>query len=121
MTHASANPGGDTSPAELLERTVKELLDETAAERAAARAQAARLQAELEQARAAVAELTRTVEQLRQEKSELEGERDQYLRSLHALLPRPEVDFTEAELDELRQHGVTFDQIQRDLLELGGA
>src|SRR5438874_338799 len=90
------------------DRGVRELLDGVRAalsarleEQAAFHAQQAKLQAELDEARRLLTEQQTLLERLRQENAQVTAERDQYLRSLYALLPKSEITFTEEELRDL--------------------
>jgi hypothetical protein len=110
LVRALTQNGLDESDKELLGQVGKQLL-EGKAERDRLCAQLAQLQVELEQTRLAVAELTAQNAKLKKERKSLEAERDAYLRSLHALLPKPDVTFTEEELANLREKGVTSAQL----------
>ncbi|HXG12960.1 MAG TPA: hypothetical protein VNK04_24595 [Gemmataceae bacterium] len=105
-----------------LEEQLGSALDEfrnMRAERARSREQLARLQADLDEVRRQCEELAVLVAELRKEKTSLEWERDQYVRSLQALLPKPPpMTITEEELLELEGRGVTFDQILKDIEDL---
>jgi len=65
-------------------------------------------------------ELTEERDRLRAEVARLRTERDQYLRSLYALIPS-EFNFDEQELVALEQNGLTLDQILEDFKALQGA
>src|SRR5262245_43552441 len=57
-----------------------------------------RLRADLEQTRRTVEEQKQLIERLQKEHTDLTAERDQYLRSLYALLPKADITFTPEEL-----------------------
>jgi hypothetical protein len=65
-------------------------------------------------------ELTEERDRLRVEVAEIRTERDQYLRSLYALIPS-RFNFDEQELAALEQNGLTLDQILEDIQALRGA
>src|SRR5262249_238495 len=96
---ASPPPPRHVSPAPAAPRAQREA-------RASFREQQAKLQAELEEAKRTVEEQRARIERLEKERAGLTLERDQYLRSLYALLPRREIRFTEEELRDLEQNGV---------------
>jgi chromosome segregation ATPase len=93
----------------------KEVVAVVATELLAREAEHSRLQEELEAAKRTITELSGRVEQLEKERKGLMGERDQYLRSLHALLPKPDFTFTEEELRDLERNGVTLDELIKEL------
>jgi hypothetical protein len=51
------------------------------------------------------------IQRLEKELESLAGERDQYLRSLYALLPREEPVFSEEELRHLIHKGIPFEEV----------
>jgi chromosome segregation ATPase len=120
LVKALTDNGLDDSGKELLNNVAGNLLGRKA-ECDRLREQLARVQAELDEARRTAAGLADHVEKLQKEKADLVDERDQYLRSLHALIPKTPVTFTEQELDELRSNGVTFEQILADIESIKGA
>jgi hypothetical protein len=79
----------------------------------------AALSARLEE-QAAFREQQALLERLREENARLTVERDQYLRSLYALLPKSDITFTEEELRDLEQNGVTLDEFLKELEAFGG-
>lgn len=105
---------------ELLARIVQDFLEKRM-EREDLRSQLVSLQAELAEAKRVVTELNNLTNKLREEKTYLEAERDQYIRSLQALIPKTPVTFTEKEVKDLMENGVTFDQILEDLKSIQGA
>jgi TrmH family RNA methyltransferase len=76
------------------------------------------LEAERERLEKARQELVQEADRLRKELKSVEYERDMYIRSLYELLPRTPFTFDEQELAEMRENGVTFDQILKDLEEV---
>ena len=88
-------------------------------EQAAFREQQAKLQAELDEAKRTATEQQSLLERLRQENVRLTAERDQYLRSLYALLPKEQFITTDEELAAaMREGGVSFDEIRKMLEEV---
>lgn len=65
-------------------------------------------------------ELTAERDRLRAEVAQIRTERDQYLRSLYALIPS-KFTFDQQELVALEQNGLTLDQILEDFKALRGA
>ncbi len=131
-TNVSTTPGNGLAQLfEVLQgqagdRGVRELLDGVHAalsarleEQAAFREQQAKLQAELDEAKRTATEQQGLLERLRQENVRLTAERDQYLRSLYALLPKEQFITTDEELAAaMREGGVSFDEIRKMLEEV---
>ena len=87
----------------------REMLATALSELLPLREQLGRLQAELEETRQALA-------QLKREQTMIVAERDQYLRSLYALLPREWYDVSEEQIEaQMREGGVTFEEIMKGI------
>jgi tRNA/rRNA methyltransferase len=76
------------------------------------------LEGERERLEKACQAVTKERDALREELRYIKFERDQYIRSLYALIPGTPFTFDEQELAKLEKNGVTFDQILKDLKEL---
>ncbi len=100
---------------EVIEGRDRELIASVVTELLARGSERNQLQADLEQAKGTITELRTRVEQLEKERKSLTAERDQYLRSLHALLPKPDFTFTEEELRDLERNGATLDELIKEL------
>src|SRR5262249_54315825 len=114
VVKALTDNGLDDSGKELLNSVARDLLDRKA-ECDRLREQLARVQAELDEARRTAAALVGHIEKFREEKADLVEERDQYLRSLHALMPKTPITFTEQELEDLRSNGVSLEDLIKEL------
>jgi len=78
------------------------------------------LEAERQQWKQVCKEVTEERDRLRAEVAKLRSERDQYLKSLYALIPS-QFTFDEQELLTLEQNGLTLDQIMEQLPTARGA
>ncbi|MCC6417811.1 MAG: hypothetical protein IT429_06130 [Gemmataceae bacterium] len=96
------------------ENGLGEQLARVTAEREALRCQVTTLQAELEVARKAIGELEGVNAAKEQQIARLEAKRAAYAEWLTALVPPPP-PFTAEELEDMRQNGITFDQILAEI------